>query len=140
MESEDYTAEQEPCNARCQNGGQCFLSTFCICPKEFSGRYCEVSLNEQCGIFSSMTTMEVDCVLCICYNGIFMCDIQPQGLCQPKSETLSNRSRRIRHALNIIQYRFKHIYSFEPMTRHNVTLDDDTKSIDLHERNVYALK
>lgn len=48
----------------------------------FSGRYCEVSLNEQCGTFPSMTTMEVDCVLCICYNGLFMCDIQPIGLCR----------------------------------------------------------
>ncbi len=48
----------------------------------FSGRYCEVSLNEQCGEFPSMTTMEIDCVLCICYNGLFLCDIQPIGLCR----------------------------------------------------------
>ena len=29
----DYMTEHEPCNARCQNGGQCFLSSFCICPR-----------------------------------------------------------------------------------------------------------
>jgi hypothetical protein len=55
---------------------------FRIFVRGFSGRYCEVSLNEQCGTFSSTTTIEIDCVLCICYNGLFMCDIQPIGLCR----------------------------------------------------------
>ncbi len=79
-----------------------------------------------------MTTMEVDCVLCICYNGLFMCDIQPRGLCQARPSNLFlTRSMRIQHALHRIQSRFRTIRSFEPMTRENVTLDDDTHSINL---------
>jgi hypothetical protein len=94
-----------------------------------------------------MTTMEVDCVLCICYNGLFMCDIQPIGLCRKfvfilvmyfmysldrKSDIFLSRPMRITRALHIIQYRFKNIQSFESITRKNVTLDDDTKSVDLN--------
>ncbi|CAF0906631.1 unnamed protein product [Adineta ricciae] len=131
-ESEDYVGEPEPCNARCQNNGECFLSSFCICPKGFSGRYCEISLDEQCGTFPSMTRMEIDCVLCICYNGIFMCDVLPTGFCRPKFHKSMNRSIRINHAFHVLQYRFKHIQSFEPMTRYNVTLDDDIQPINLH--------
>ena len=98
----------------------------------FSGRYCEVSLNEQCGAFPSMTIIEIDCVLCICYNGLFMCDIQPFGLCRNRqSNRFLTRSMRIKHALHLIQYRFRNIHSFTPMTRHNVTLEDDTQSVDL---------
>ncbi|CAF3911972.1 unnamed protein product [Rotaria magnacalcarata] len=131
-DSEEFVAEQEPCNAGCRNGGQCFLSSFCICPKGFSGRYCEVSLNEQCGTFPSMTTMEIDCVLCICYNGLFMCDMQPIGLCHRKSDIFLTRTMRIKRALKKIQYRFKNIKSFEPMKKFNVTLDDDTQLIHLN--------
>ena len=39
---------------------------------------------------------------------------------------------RITRALNIIQYRFKNIQSFESITKENVTLDDDTQSINLN--------
>jgi len=99
----------------------------------FSGRYCEVSLNEQCGAFPSMTTIEIDCVLCICYNGLFMCDIEPRGLCRNrKSDVFLTRSMRIKHALNLIQYRFRNIHSFEPIIRHNVTLEDDTQLVNLN--------
>ncbi|CAF2402105.1 unnamed protein product [Rotaria sp. Silwood2] len=131
-DSEDYVTEQEPCNAGCKNGGQCFLSSFCICPKGFSGRYCEVSLNEQCGTFPSMTTMEIDCILCICYNGLFICDIQPIGLCHRKLDLFLTRTMRITRALDIIQNRFKNIKSFEPMTKFNVTLDDDIQLVNLN--------
>ncbi|CAF1028800.1 unnamed protein product [Adineta steineri] len=131
-DSEDYVPEQEPCNTLCQNGGQCFLSSFCICPKGFSGRYCEVSLNEQCGSFSSMTRIEIDCILCVCYNGLFICDIQPIGLCHRKSNVALPRSLRITHALHIIQNRFKNIHSFEPMTKQNITLDDETQLVNLN--------
>ena len=34
----DDAVEHEPCNAGCRNGGQCFLSSFCICPKSVSSR------------------------------------------------------------------------------------------------------
>jgi hypothetical protein len=97
----------------------------------FSGRYCEVSLNEQCGTFPSMTTMEIDCVLCICYNGLFMCDIQPLGLCR-KSDVSLTPSMRITRALNLIKYRFRNIHSFEPIIKENVTLDDDIQLVNLN--------
>jgi hypothetical protein len=39
---------------------------------------------------------------------------------------------RITRALNILQYRFKNIQSFQSITKENVTLDDDTQSINLN--------
>lgn len=106
------------------------IREFC---RGFSGRYCEISLNEQCGRFPSMTTMEINCVLCICYNGLFMCDIQPLGLCSHRPmDLVLTRSTRIKRALNLIQYRFKDIHSYEPITRHNVSFDDDTRMMDLN--------
>jgi len=39
---------------------------------------------------------------------------------------------RIARALRIIQYRFKNIQSFEPITKANVTLDDDIQSVNLN--------
>lgn len=80
-----------------------------------------------------MTTMEINCVLCICYNGLFMCDIQPLGLCSHRSiDRFLTRSTRIKRALNLIQYRFKDIHSFESITRHNMTFDDDTRMTNLN--------
>ena len=92
----------------------------------YSGRYCEVSLHEQCGPFSSMTTMEIECVLCICYNGLFTCDVQPTGLCRADRLTLlsMNRSMRISRTLSILQERFPNIRGFEPMIMPNVSIDD----------------
>ena len=49
-----------------------------------------------------------------------------------KLNRLLTRSMRIDHALNIIQYRFKNIKSFEPMTKLNVTFGDDTLAVDLN--------
>lgn len=77
-----------------------------------------------------MSTIEIDCVLCICYNGLFMCDIQPVGLCR-KSNRFLPRSMQIKRALNLIQTRFRNIRSFEPLIRENVTLDDDQQSLNL---------
>ena len=108
----------------------------------FSGRYCEVSLHEQCGTFPSMTTIELDCVLCICYNGLFTCDTQPIGLCREsllfscsssdgdvhslgrRSRVFQTRSVRLQRALATVQHRFKNIRSFEPMVLRNVSFDD----------------
>ena len=50
----------------------------------------------------------------------------------PKFHKSMNRSIRINHAFRVLQYRFKDIQSFQPMTRYNVTLDDDIQPIDLH--------
>jgi hypothetical protein len=38
---------------------------------------------------------------------------------------------RITRVLNIIQYRFKNIHSFETITKENVALDDDRQTINL---------
>ena len=62
-----------------------------------------------------------------------MCDIQPLGLCSHRPmDLVLTRSTRIKRALNLIQYRFKDIHSYEPITRHNVSFDDDTRMMDLN--------
>jgi hypothetical protein len=101
-----------------------------------------VSLNEQCGTFPSLTTIDIDCVLCICYNGLFTCEIQPTGLCRKSTDFIFDdlhttsinrgqtshvpltRTMRIERVLQIIQHRFRNIRAFEPMTRWNVSFDD----------------
>ncbi len=49
-----------------------------------------------------------------------------------KSDISLTRSMRIARALNLIKYRFKNIHSFEPIIKENVTLDDDTESVNLN--------
>lgn len=73
-----------------------------------------------------MTTMEIECVLCICYNGLFTCDVQPAGLCRDVriSSQSFDRSTRINRTLKILQERFPNIRGFEPMSMPNVSVDD----------------
>jgi len=49
-----------------------------------------------------------------------------------KSDISLTRSMRITRALNLIKYRFRNIHSFEPIIKENVTLDDDTQSVNLN--------
>uniref|UniRef100_A0A663EZP8 EGF-like domain-containing protein n=1 Tax=Aquila chrysaetos chrysaetos TaxID=223781 RepID=A0A663EZP8_AQUCH len=63
----------------CQNGGTCFLGTFCICPKYFTGRHCEHDKSIKfCGTVRHGEWDKDSCPLCQCVHGVLHCF--PHGL------------------------------------------------------------
>ncbi|KAG8455333.1 hypothetical protein GDO86_001508 [Hymenochirus boettgeri] len=58
----------------CQNGGTCFLGTFCICPKQFTGRHCERERRPpSCAGVPHGDWIQKDCLLCRCISGVLHC-------------------------------------------------------------------
>nr|XP_025948257.1 cryptic protein-like [Dromaius novaehollandiae] len=74
----------------CQNGGTCFLGTFCICPKYFTGRHCEHDKRIRlCGTVRHGEWTKDGCLFCQCVQGVLHCF--PYGLqdgCGPTKENL----------------------------------------------------
>ncbi|XP_044136215.1 teratocarcinoma-derived growth factor-like [Bufo gargarizans] len=59
----------------CYNGGTCFLGTFCICPKEYTGRRCEYEKRPQncAGGIANGEWVVRGCALCRCFSGELYC-------------------------------------------------------------------
>ncbi|XP_077981947.1 teratocarcinoma-derived growth factor-like [Glandiceps talaboti] len=61
----------------CFNGGIMVLGSFCICPDEYGGQYCEEE-QKSCGSVPHDETINMGCNACLCRNGKFYCI--PRGL------------------------------------------------------------
>ncbi|XP_019642182.1 PREDICTED: teratocarcinoma-derived growth factor 1-like [Branchiostoma belcheri] len=58
----------------CENGGTCILGSFCMCPGNFTGRYCERrAVTLACGDVPHNDWTFQGCSLCRCGNGTFLC-------------------------------------------------------------------
>ncbi|KAJ8040173.1 Cryptic protein [Holothuria leucospilota] len=61
----------------CQNGGTGYLGSFCLCPPLFTGRYCETDIRNDttCGRLSHMDWTYRNCNICVCNNGLLLCEL-----------------------------------------------------------------
>ncbi|KAL8598546.1 hypothetical protein ACOMHN_051334 [Nucella lapillus] len=58
----------------CLNGGLCVLGSFCHCPKNFHGRYCEHKVSEKpCRHIPHGSWVKAGCNLCRCVDGYMTC-------------------------------------------------------------------
>ena len=102
------------------------LLSNCNHSRGYAGRYCEVSLHEQCGSFPSMTGIDIDCVQCVCYNGLFMCDTTPMGLCRTlfAQESFARTSP--------LRCRPKVESRTQPFDAHSASIQNDPRALQEH--------
>ncbi|XP_069820336.1 cryptic protein-like isoform X2 [Dendropsophus ebraccatus] len=82
----------------CYNGGTCFLGTFCICPKQYTGRHCEYEkwpLHCPGGIFNGEWVVQ-GCSLCRCFSGELHC-LLPVAECEQEKFALRSLGSKLHH-------------------------------------------
>ncbi|KAG8455335.1 hypothetical protein GDO86_001509 [Hymenochirus boettgeri] len=72
----------------CNNGGTCVLGSFCVCPKYFTGRYCEYDEREKnCAPkIKHGDWISQGCRLCRCAYGVLHCFVETQSDCDVAEE------------------------------------------------------
>ncbi|XP_063770797.1 cryptic protein-like isoform X2 [Pseudophryne corroboree] len=88
----------------CYNGGTCFLGSFCICPKQFTGRQCEYErwpLDCADGILNGEWVVR-GCSLCRCFSGELHC-LSPVPECDEEMNSERSSSSRLQH-YNVIAF------------------------------------
>ncbi|XP_035699229.1 uncharacterized protein LOC118431905 [Branchiostoma floridae] len=74
----------------CENGGTCILGSFCMCPANFTGRYCEQhAVTLPCGDVPHNDWMFQGCSLCRCGNGTFLCIEHMRPNCESERDVVN---------------------------------------------------
>ncbi|KAG8595998.1 hypothetical protein GDO81_001698 [Engystomops pustulosus] len=95
----------------CYNGGTCFLGTFCICPKQYTGRHCEYEkwpLNCPGGILNGEWVVQ-GCSLCRCFSGELHC-LLPAPECEQEVVMRSSGSMMHHHITTVFGWTLMMIF------------------------------
>ena len=64
-------------SSHCRNGGIGFLGSFCLCPDNYAGQYCEKMIKESCDVMNpAQDYIYIDCSICRCTEGYLECTPQ----------------------------------------------------------------
>ena len=97
---EEYDEAERGERCKCHNGGSCALDNdFCVCPKDFTGRLCEIKMEKDnrwgCGHLINGESEYLECAVCKCTRNMLTCSAIANTACNLKIVTQNERGNKV---------------------------------------------